>query len=115
MARDPRYEWCGVYAIWCTGDGSIYIGSTSNSFAIRWSQHRMEHLGYRYGQGGNHRLRATFAKFGSESFQFVILEVLPCGNKRLLRRRERFWYRWFRRSWGDGRMLNVVQRIALNH
>jgi group I intron endonuclease len=116
MPRDPIYEMCGVYAIICTGDGSIYIGSTGSSFGTRWAEHRMEQGGYQYGQGGNRLLRAAYTQFGIESFQFIILEIVPCHKTTsYLRQRERYWYKWFRKHWGKDRMLNVVERISLRH
>ena len=115
MPRDPLYELCGVYAIICTGDGSIYIGATGSSFATRWSHHRRDQRGYQHDSGGNRLLRAASAQHGAESFHFIILELVPCHKHlRYLRQRERYWYRWFRKHWGKNRMLNV-DRISLLH
>jgi group I intron endonuclease len=111
---NPLYETCGVYAIICTGDGSIYIGATGSSFGTRWSQHRMDQREYKNNHYGNRLLRAAYAQYGAESFHFIILEIVPCySTKRVLRQRERYWYQWFRKHWGKDRMLNVVERISL--
>jgi len=116
MARNPLYETCGVYALICTGDGSIYIGATGCSFATRWAAHRREQSEYQYNQGGNRLLRAAYAQYGAKSFRFIVLEIVPCqSTKRYLRQRERYWYLWCRKHWGKDRMMNVVERISLRH
>lgn len=116
MPRNLLYETCGVYAIICTGDGSIYIGATGSSFGTRWAEHRMEQGAYQYNQGGNRRLRAAYAQYGADSFRCIILEIVPCqSTTRTLRQRERYWYQWFRTHWGKDRMMNVVERISLRH
>jgi hypothetical protein len=117
MPRDPLYEMCGVYAIICTGDGSIYIGSTGSSFGARWAQHRMNQRRYSTStQGGNRRLRAAYTHYGAESFRYIILEIVPSQQtERELHALESYWYDWFRTHWGKDRMLNVVERISLRH
>lgn len=116
MTRNPLYEICGVYAIICADGGSIYIGATGSSFGTRWSQHRVDQRSYHSNSGGNRRLRAAYARYGPDSFCYVILEIVPCSvPKRYLRQRERHWFFWFRDHWGDDRMLNLVTRITLLH
>jgi group I intron endonuclease len=62
---------CGVYKITCRVNGRIYIGSSVN-IKIRWRNHRYE-LGC--GKHFNRHLQRAWSKYGSDSFEFSILEV----------------------------------------
>ena len=101
MARLKPY---GVYGIWNTRNGTLYIGSTTHPFAVRWSQHRADLRGYNY--GGNRLLRADWTTFGPEAFQFLIIEIV--ADRHRVRERERFWLAWFRQH----RSYNVVKVIS---
>lgn len=76
----------GVYQIRNTATGGAYIGSTTKSFTQRWSQWRMN---LNRGSGCNPHLRYAWEKYGPESFEFSILEVVEDATQVLIR--EQYW------------------------
>jgi group I intron endonuclease len=63
----------GVYQIQNVVNGKRYIGSATQSFNTRWSHHRGM---LRRGVHDNQHLQRAFFKYGEESLQFSILEVV---------------------------------------
>lgn len=74
----------GVYKILCSGNGKVYIGSAV-SIKQRWACHKGM---LKNGKHGNKHLQNSFAKYGSESFEFSIVE--ECSNETLILR-EQYW------------------------
>lgn len=64
---------CGVYSIYCLGNGKRYIG-ISGDIEKRWSTHVIKLRGSRH---GNPHLQAAWNKYGSESFEFMVLQEVP--------------------------------------
>lgn len=62
----------GIYQIKCTVNGKIYIGSTID-FRHRWHQHQTR---LNVGTHRNRYLQAAWKKYGSENFEFSILEFI---------------------------------------
>lgn len=60
----------GVYSITCVVTGEKYVGGTSDC-ARRWSHH-MSAL--RRNKNSNQNLQALFDQYGSDAFQFDVLE-----------------------------------------
>lgn len=61
----------GVYIITNLINGKIYIGSTTESFQLRWSTHKRSLKGNRH---CNRHLQFAVNKYGVENFKFEILE-----------------------------------------
>lgn len=62
----------GIYAITCTINGKIYIGS-SNDINRRWGEHRSL---LKNGKHSNPHLQKCWNKYGSDYFIFSILEIV---------------------------------------
>jgi hypothetical protein len=76
----------GIYQIVNTATGHIYIGSTTK-FSRRWGQHRRE---LNTGKHGNFRLQKDWRHYGSNVFEFRIVEVVE-GSLDELWAREQHW------------------------
>lgn len=61
---------CGVYAITCIPTGLVYIGS-SNSIKNRWTSHKAE---LNSNTHTNEHLQNAWNMYGSENFNFSVLE-----------------------------------------
>lgn len=71
-----KYFMGNIYQIRNTLNGNFYIGSTRDAKA-RWARHRFEL------QRGTHHspaLQAAWAKYGPDSFEFLILETCPTDS-----------------------------------
>lgn len=67
---------CGIYKIENTVNGDYYYGSTADSFAQRFSNHKSQ---LRLNKHSNPRLQRSWNKHGSDSFVFKIVSV--CENQ----------------------------------
>ena len=70
MSKKPDFS--AIYGIRHVASGRIYVGSAVRTNA-RWRQHRSQL------QRGTHHsryLQAAWCKYGSESFEFVVLELV---------------------------------------
>ena len=63
----------GVYRITCLLDGRTYIGSTKHKFQTRWNRHKSE---LNSGKHGNQYLQNAWNKYGSNVFEFCIIEPI---------------------------------------
>lgn len=74
----------GIYAIYNTATGKIYVGSSRN-IQLRWAQHRscLKH------NKSTPHLQRAWNKYGEASFEFIVLE--ECSVENLIER-EQFWY-----------------------
>lgn len=77
-------KYCGVYTITNRRTGRVYIGS-SVDVVKRLRDHR---YALRTGTHKNSRLQHSFTKYGEDTFDFEVLEVVP---SEFLRSTEQFW------------------------
>jgi group I intron endonuclease len=76
-----RHCYPGVYAIVCTVNGKLYIGSSNNIYQ-RWHAHRHT-LNRR--KNGCRILQAAWNKYGEGNFEFVVLERVDDLNNLISR------------------------------
>lgn len=76
----------GIYEIRNKLDGKIYIGSTTKSLEKRWKDHQKF---LRLKQHRNRFLQHAWNKYGSEVFEFVVLEEIQSPQDIL--NREQYW------------------------
>lgn len=74
---------CGIYKIINKVDGKYYVGSSKNMFAIpdgRWYRHMVA-----LNKNRHHsiRLQRAWNKYGSDSFEFVVVEIVADGRNLL--------------------------------
>jgi GIY-YIG catalytic domain len=74
----------GIYQIRCLPTGKIYVGSTVDFFE-RWSRHRRI---LRRGKHRNSALQNAWNKYGEDSFEFIVVELVDKG---LLLAAEQAW------------------------
>lgn len=67
------FDKSGVYLIENTADGRVYIGSTTQSFTIRWRLHKRQ---LRQGAHDNRFLQRAWDKYSEIAFAFRVLEVV---------------------------------------
>lgn len=80
-----RKKLVGIYAIKCTVNGKLYVGS-SRDIAMRWNSHLVDLI-----QGTHHNsdLQDDFHRFGYTAFTFSILRSVPSLAKlRLIEQEE---------------------------
>lgn len=75
----------GIYAIRCTENGKVYVGSASISFCQRWCTHRSK---LRRGMHDNRYLQASWNRHGESAFEFIVLE--ECEPHECIAR-EQYW------------------------
>ena len=80
----------GIYSIWNLVSEKMYIGSAL-SFRRRWALHKSELRG---GVHHNKHLQQSWDKYGSEAFEFHILEFVDSPENLLLR--EQVWLDFFK-------------------
>ncbi len=74
----------GVYKISYNDSNRVYIGSTTQSFYIRWIQHMWE---FRNNCHTNPKMMNVVNKYGLSSLNFEIIEVVK-GNNKILEREQ---------------------------
>lgn len=79
---------CGIYSITNKLNGKRYIGQTYN-FKYRWMRHRSY---LKHNTEHNAHLQNAWNKYGSENFEFEIIENCPFNQ---LDEREIFWINYF--------------------
>lgn len=90
----PLYHHAGVYGIINTLNERIYIGTTKESFKVRWQRHCADL------DRGTHwisLLQSDWHACGSDAFAFEVIEVLPRTSFEF-HSRERYWQRVFYQS-----------------
>ena len=75
----------GIYIITCTQNMRRYVGS-SNDIDYRWRKHREKLVS---GKHWNRFLQRSWNKYGSEAFEYAILEIV--ADVSLLHIREQHW------------------------
>jgi len=89
--KDKRGKWSelkGFYAIICNQNDKIYIGKAAGKegFKGRWTGHKSAlRGGYHY----NDYLQNTYDKYGEETFELKILEIIE--DEEIIPERENFW------------------------
>lgn len=72
------YNTYGIYGIKNTVNGKIYVGKTMQSFGDRWDCHKAQ---LKANYHDNRHLQNAWNKYGSENFEFIILQ--DCTDKDL--------------------------------
>jgi hypothetical protein len=102
--REREQSWKrGVYRIRNTMNRSLYIGSTTRSFAARWG----EHIGDL--EAGTHPIKAMqrdWHVYGPDAFVFDIIEVME--DEKAMRAREKEWIALARRKFPKCQIYNGV-------
>ena len=75
----------GIYQIKNLDNKQIYVGSTVRSFYKRWADWRCN---FKRGKANRH-LQNAWNKYGAESFEYSILEIVQ--DKKLILEREQYW------------------------
>ena len=91
----------GIYKIENTKNGKVYIGRAVN-IPNRKSSHFSK---LRKGEHGNIYLQHSYVKYGSEAFEFSILEV--CSESELSEL-ERYYIRTYRETLGIRNVYNMT-------
>ena len=76
----------GIYQIKSKQNNRVYVGSSKN-IRTRWRDHRSA---LRKNRHGNQPLQNAWNKYGEESFQLEILEIVE-GEREILWEREKYW------------------------
>lgn len=76
----------GIYKIENLVSGTVYIGSTADSFRGRWGDHKS---GLRRGGHYNSYLQNAWNKYGEDTFSFSVIEEIENVDKLILR--EQLW------------------------
>jgi group I intron endonuclease len=77
----------GIYGIFLS-DGRCYVGSTAQAFKKRWNEHRQR---LNKGNHPNIHLIRAWQKYGSEAFEFKILETCNIDKEEIRILKENFW------------------------
>lgn len=104
----------GIYGIFNTSNDKIYIGSTRDSFRRRYKHHLLR---LKRKCHGNQHLQNAFNKYGEDSFEFFILEIINLntnfkeGLNRHLINREIFYvnkYKSLDRNFGYNKTIPEI-------
>jgi group I intron endonuclease len=79
-----KYHTSGIYYIICKANDKIYIGQTKR-ITLRWNSHKST---LNKNKHHNLSLQQDYNLYGSEIFEYKILEICP---SEILDERERFW------------------------
>jgi predicted GIY-YIG superfamily endonuclease len=93
----------GVYRIRNTANGSLYIGSTTRSFAARWGEHICDL------EAGTHTskdMQRDWQLYGPDAFAFDIIDVMD--DEDAMRAREKEWIALARRKFPKCQIYNGV-------
>src|ERR1700719_1319123 len=82
----PDYQNGKVYKIVNDTDDEIYVGSTCNTLAKRFGDHK-----YDAKYKPNIKIYQKMNRIGKEHFRIILIEEYPCNNKIQLISREEYW------------------------
>lgn len=88
--EESVYKRIGIYGIKNTSNNKIYIGKTSMNFGDRWDSHRSL---LRNNKHENPYLQRAWNKYGSDSFEFIIVEECQVNE---LDDKERYWIKYYK-------------------
>ena len=94
----------GIYRIRNIVDDKNYIGYAS-SFNSRWRNHRND---LKRGSHKNSYLQRAWDKYGESSFEWIIVQELPC-EENILKDMEIYWIAYFESFHGDGKGYNLTR------
>lgn len=94
----------GIYRIRNIRNEKNYVGYAIN-FNVRWRKHRNS---LKRGCHTNVYLQRAWNKYGENSFEWIIVQELPCEEK-LLKNMEIYWIAFFRSFRGDGMGYNLTR------
>lgn len=87
------YSAKGIYRITNIVNGMSYIGKTGMNFGDRWDSHRSL---LNSGKHSNGHLQNAWRKYGSENFEFSVVEYID--DVATLNAREKFWISKYRQA-----------------
>lgn len=94
----------GIYAIVNTASGRAYVGMAA-CFRDRWNKHRSDLDRNKHCCAA---LQADWSAFGSNSFEFQILEIIPFrAHNRVYRQREWFYLSGMKRPYNTALRFRV--------
>jgi group I intron endonuclease len=102
----------GVYMIFNSTNGKVYIGSSSESIKGRWLDHVSDLVADRH---NNDILKKAWRKYGKDSFQFLIVEI--CQSEDCIQR-EQYWmdyYKAYEREYGYNICRTAGSRLGTKH
>jgi len=82
----PDYQEGKIYKIVNDVDDEIYMGSTCNTLAKRWGEHK-SHMN----QKPDRKIYQKMVELGSEHFRIILVENYACNSKIELIAREEYW------------------------
>lgn len=88
--EESVYKRIGIYGIKNTSNHKIYIGKTGMNFGDRWDSHRSL---LRNNKHENPYLQRAWNKYGSDSFEFIIVEECQVNE---LDNKERYWIKYYK-------------------
>lgn len=88
--EESVYKRIGIYGIKNTINDKIYIGKTGMNFGDRWDSHRSL---LRNNNHDNPYLQRAWNKYGSESFDFIIVEECQVAE---LDDKEKYWIKYYK-------------------
>lgn len=90
---------CGIYQIKNLINDKVYVGKSTKT-NVRWSAHKYL---LKLNQHYNKQLQEDWNQYGSENFEFSILELCDCDN---LKAREKYWIDFFESYSSKGYNIN---------
>lgn len=84
------YKRIGIYGILNTINNKIYIGKTGMNFGDRWDSHKSL---LRSGKHDNQHLQSAWNKYGSDAFEFIIIEECSAAD---LDDKEKYWIKYYK-------------------
>jgi hypothetical protein len=87
----PNFENGKIYRIVNTEGTLTYIGSTTQSLAMRKGKHKFEYEKWKTGNSKKYLSSFEVFKNDEDGCKIIIIESFPCKNKDELRARERFY------------------------
>lgn len=107
LKKKEDYDKMGVYLITNLINNKVYVGSTSDSFRIRWQAHINK---LKTNKHPNAHLQSAFNKYGTHNFKITILEITL--TRELSLEKEQYYldmYKSYNREIGYNIEINVYR------